>query len=110
MESDTGAAVTIVSEKHFREDFDNSPLRKSELLLTTYSEYQLTVLDTTDGVVQYERQRCELPLTVVRRDCMASTITLSWRKINAVSKHAERSVEYLVDKYRELQDELHRHH
>ena len=68
-----------------------------------------------DAVVQYEQQRRELPLTVVRRDgpslcgrdCMASTITLSWRKINAVSKHAERSVEYLVDMYREVfHDEL----
>ena len=66
MESDTGAAVTIVSKKHFREDFDNSPLRKSELLLTTYSGDQLTVLDTMDAVVQYEQQRRKLPLTVVR--------------------------------------------
>ena len=66
MESDTEAAVTIVSEKRFSENFDNSPLRKSELLLTTYSEYQLTVLDTMDVVVQYEQQRRKLPLTVVR--------------------------------------------
>ena len=41
---------------------------------------------------------------------MASTINLSWRKINAVSKHAERSVEYLVGKYRELFHEEHEYY
>ena len=36
--------------------------------------------------------------------------TLSWRKVNAVSKHTERSVEYLVYKYRELFHEEHEYH
>ena len=57
-----GAAVTIMSEKRFRENCDDSPLRKSELL-TTYSGDQLTMLDTVDAVVQYEQQGRELPLT-----------------------------------------------
>ena len=109
MELDTGVAVTIMSEKHFREIFDDTSLRKSELLLKTYSGDRLTVLGTMDAVVQYEQQTRELPLTVVRghgssllgRDWLQH-LTLNWRKINAVSKHAERSVEYLVDKYGEL--------
>ena len=109
MELDTGAAVTIMSEKRFREIFDDTALRKSKLLLKTYSGDRLTVLGTMDAVVQYEQQTRELPLTVVRGDGPSllgrdwlQQLTLNWSKINAVSKHAERSVEYLVDKYGEL--------
>ena len=37
MELDTGTAVTISSEKQFMNLFADTPLRKSELLLKTYS-------------------------------------------------------------------------
>ena len=47
MELDTGAAITIISEKYFKEFFENTPLSRSELLLKTYSGDRLTVLGTS---------------------------------------------------------------
>ena len=81
-----GAAVTIVSEKRFRENFDNSPLRKSELLLTTYSGDRLTVLDTMDGVVQYEQQRHELATTDC---CPKRRPILTWQGLHGFNNHPE---------------------
>ena len=95
MELDTAAAVTIISEKYFKEFFENTPLSRSELLLQTYSGDRLTVLGTMNAVVQYEQQTQELPLTVVAGDGPSllgrdwlQHLTLNWKKINTVSKHA----------------------
>ena len=52
MELDTGAAVTIISEKHYQEHFASTHLRKSELLLKTYSGERLSVIGTMDARVQ----------------------------------------------------------
>ena len=114
MELDTGAAVTIISEKHYQEHFASTHLQKSELLLKTYSGERLSVIGTMDAKVQYEQQTQELPLTVVAGDgpCMLSWdwlqhLTLNWKEIKAVSKHAMGSLEYLLDKYGDLfKDEL----
>lgn len=109
MELDTGAAVTIISEKHYQEHFAGSHLEKSELLLKTYSGERLSVVGTMDAKVQYEQQMQELPLTVVTGDgpCLLGWdwlqhLTLNWKEIKAVSKHAMGSLEYLLDKYGDL--------
>ena len=100
MELDTGAAVTIISEKDFKQFFENTPLSKSELLLKTYSGDRLTVLGTINAVVLYEQQTQELPLTVVAGDGPSllgrdwlQHLTLNWKKINTVSKHASGNLE-----------------
>ena len=62
-----------------------------------------------NAVVQYEQQMQELPLTVVAGDGPSllgrdwlQHLTLNWKKINTVSKHASGNLEYLLDKYGDL--------
>ena len=65
MELDTGAAVTIFSEKLYKELFPDALLRPSSVLLKTYSGERLSVLGDMDVTVQYEQQQRDLVLTVV---------------------------------------------
>ena len=109
MELDTGAAVTVISEKLFKDLFADSSLRESHLLLKTYSGETLPIVCAMDAKVQYKQQIQELPLTIVAGDgpCLLGRdwlkhLTLNWRKIQAVSRHAEGSLEYLLDKYGDL--------
>lgn len=44
MELDTGAAITIVSEKQYKDLFPHLPLKESQVLLKTYSGEQLSVV------------------------------------------------------------------
>ena len=44
MELDTGAAITIVSEKQYKGLFSHLPLKESQALLKTYSGEQLPVV------------------------------------------------------------------
>ena len=108
MELDTGAAVTIISEKQLKLLSADAPLRKSELL-RTYSGERLSMLGTMDAKVQYEQQTKELPLTVVAGDGPSllgrdwlQHLVLNWREIKAVSKHDVGSLEYLLEKYGDL--------
>ena len=89
---DTGAAVTIISKKCYQEHFKDTPLKKSELLLKTYSGEQPSVIGMMDARVQYEKQMKELPLTVVAGEgpCLLGRdwlqhLTLNWKEIKAVS-------------------------
>ena len=109
MELDTGAAVTIVSEKQYDNLFSNRQLKKSQVLLKTYSGEPLPVIGEVEVRVQYEQQEKDLVLTVVAGNgpCLLGRnwlqqLTLNWRQIKAVSQHAEGSLNYLLDKYGDL--------
>ena len=109
MELDTGAAVTIVSEKQYNDFFSNLPLKKSQVLFKTYSGEQMSVIGDADVRVQYEQQMQDLVLTAVAGDrpCLLGRnwlqhLTFNWRDIRAVSQHAVGSLEYLLDKYGDL--------
>ena len=65
MELDTGAAVTIMSERQYKELFPGAPLQQSSVLLKTYSGERLPVLGDMKATVQYEQQQQDLVLTVV---------------------------------------------
>ena len=62
---DTGASLTIISKKTWRELFPNLKLEKSEMLLKTYSGEKLRVLGQAHVPVEYKTQKVELPLLVV---------------------------------------------
>ena len=109
MELDTGAAVTIMSERQYNDLLSNLPLRESQVLLKTYSGERLPVIGDIDVRVQHEQQSQDLVLTVVAGDgpCLLGRnwlqhITLNWREIKAVSQHAVGSLDYLLDKYGEI--------
>ena len=66
MEVDTGAAVSLVSEKTYQSLFPERRLQPSKACLRTYSGESITVMGQTEVEVRYEEQRVRLPLLVVK--------------------------------------------
>ena len=66
MEVDTGAAVSLVSEKTYRSLFPERCLQPSKACLRTYSGESITVTGQVEVEVCYEEQRVKLPLLVVK--------------------------------------------
>ena len=109
-ELDTGASVTIMPQEVCRKLFPRGTMmRKSSLLLKTYSGESIPVLGELDVDVQYEQQQHKLRLAVVAgegpsllgRDWL-NHVKLNWREIKAMSTHAAGSWECLLEKYGEL--------
>lgn len=65
MEVDTGAAITIISEKTKHQLFPKTVLQKSSVKLTTYTGEAMPVLGEMAADVLYDDQRYPLTLTVV---------------------------------------------
>ena len=65
MELDTGASVSLVSEKTWKRVLNASPLKHSEVRLKTYTGERLEVLGELDATVKYGEQMCQAPLLVV---------------------------------------------
>ena len=65
MEVDTGAALSIISEKTRKAVFPDEKLRPSKLVLKTYTNEPLKVMGTLNVQVQYEDQLKKLVLVVV---------------------------------------------
>ena len=65
MELDTGAAVSLITERTYREKLAHVPLKRSAQVLHTYSGEQLNILGEIAADVLYEGVRHQLPLVVV---------------------------------------------
>lgn len=65
MDLDTGASLTIVSEKIWKDISKDQALDKSSVRLTTYTGEAIEILGQKDVLVEYQNQRCCLPLVVV---------------------------------------------
>ena len=57
MEVDTGAAVSIISQKTWQEVFPLLPIEKSNVVLTTYSSERLKTLGRCTVNVSYRSQQ-----------------------------------------------------
>ena len=68
MELDTGAAFSVISEEIYRSTFTDTKLRKSNVLLKTYTDEQIPVIGQLNVHVEYQQQRAALVLLVVARD------------------------------------------
>ena len=68
MELDTGAAVSIIGEKKPQEMFPNTKLRRSEMVLKTYTSDRIKVVREIDVDVLYQNQSHALVLVVVSGD------------------------------------------
>ena len=109
-ELDTGASVSVISEKTWRDDLKGIPLKKSGISLRTYTGKRLKVVGKVDVNVEYEKQTASLPLHVLEgngpsllgRNWLRS-IQLNWGSI----KRVVNNLDELLDKHREVfQDEL----
>ena len=65
MEVDTGAAVSLISQRTYQEYLSQIPLEKSDILLKTYTGEQVPVLGKMKVRVSYLQQSQELWLEVV---------------------------------------------
>ena len=65
MELDTGASVSIISEKTWQEDFGAPQLTKCAIKLRTYTGQNMKVRGQKLVRVKYGNQECQLPLLVV---------------------------------------------
>ena len=81
-------------------------MKKSSLILKTYSGECLPVLGEVDVEVQYEQQKHNLSLVVVSgegpsllgRDWL-NHIKKDWREIKAITSHTKGSLECILEKY-----------
>ena len=65
MELDTGASVSLISKKTWKNTLKSPPLSPSEIKLKTYSEEALKVLGQCMVEVRHGEQTCQAPLIVV---------------------------------------------
>ena len=110
MELDTGASLTIMSEKIQQKKLPHLELQPSAVTLTTYSGEQLKVLGQAQVKVVYKTQEVEAPLIVVAGEGPTlfgrnwlQLIQLDWKEI----RYMTTAVDKLLQKYEILfKDEL----
>ena len=68
VELDTGAAITIMSEKSYHSLFPGLQLDNSSVRLKSYSEQTILVVGQVDVAIKYDQQEKTLPLLVVQGD------------------------------------------
>ena len=88
MELDTGAGITIVSEKTWADKLNKPELQNCELALQSYPNRSLTVLDSCMVEVSIHGQTRQLPLVVVEGDGISllgrnwlESIRLDWTEV-----------------------------
>ena len=91
MELDTGAAVTIMSQKSYHSLFPGLQLDNSSVRLKSYSGQTIPVVGQVDVAVKYDQQEKTLPLLVVQGDSHTLfgrnrlfEIRLNWEGIHTV--------------------------
>ena len=110
MELDTGASVTIISERTWQAKMAAVPLQKSGILLKMYTGERLKVLGEAQVQVTYNTQQAQLPIVVVEGNGPSlfgrnwlKAIQLNWKYI----KHISTELEALLQKNSVLfKDEL----
>lgn len=111
MEIDTGASVSIINEECFKElSSIGKPLalRKSNVVLSTYTKSQLPLLGMTEVNVQYKNQQRKLPLYVIKgkgpnlfgRNWL-ETLKIDWAEIHMLSSRCDD----IIRRYPELFEE-----
>ena len=109
MEVDTGAALSIISEKTRNTYFPRERLRSSDLVLKTYTNEPLKVVGTLNVRVQYEDQLKKLVLVVTAGNGPSlfgrnwlNHIKLNWKELFAVRTVRLDSLHGLMQRYHRL--------
>lgn len=96
MELDTGAAVSLMSERTFHKIFKNElELKPSSVILRSYSGHRLEVLGVVDLTITHHAQTARLPLVVVTGDGPSllgrnwlQLIKLDWGSIKTIQSNS----------------------
>ena len=116
MEIDTGAAVSLISERVQKQEYPSAVLRPSDVTLRTYTDERMDVLGEMLVEVVYENQRKTLLLIVVagagpslfRRNWLEH-LTINWRQVLSVTcmPTMQTQLQALLKKYHQVfTDEL----
>ena len=99
MEVDTGASLSLISEKTYLSvwiDNDRPPLQPTNTCLQTYTGERISVLGSIQVEVSHNNQTKQLPLLVVKgqgpnllgRDWM-SVLTLDWQTVHKLQDNRQ---------------------
>ena len=109
MEVDTGAALSIISEKTREAMFPDEKLRSTNIVLKTYTNERMQVLGTLNVRVQYKDQLKKLVLVVIAGQGPSlfgrnwlNHINLQWKELFAVRMDRLGSLNTLMRKYQQL--------
>ena len=109
MELDTGATITIVSDRKFREAFPRAKMEKSDVRLKTYTGESLPVVGEVVVNVKHNKQAKDLVLIIVGGDGPSllgrdwlKHLKLDWKAIHSLQEQAATSLEDLLARYSEL--------
>ena len=80
MDVDTGASISIVSDKIYKQHFAHVPYEACQLKLKTYSGHKLNVMGSANVKVNYENQILVLPIVIVisKGEDMPSLMGRNW--------------------------------
>ena len=116
MEVDTGAALSIISERTWKKNFPGITLKKADVVLKTYTNERMTVMGELLVQVAYKQQCEHLPIVVVAGDGPSllgrnwlKHIRLDWNSICTVARAdaEEGSLKSLLREHEEVfKDEL----
>ena len=104
---DTGADVSILSQKEWQE-IGKPPLSKTHCMLRAYSGSEIPVLGQTEVQIEYGSQKKHLPVIVVPqgRPLMGKPwlqkIQLDWTAIFKVTARTSATLDKLLQEYREV--------
>lgn len=111
MEVDTGASVSLVSERTYNKYWPNKRLEKSAVTLRTYSKEKLRILGSMTVSVKYKEQRHRLPLLIVAGDGSSllgrnwlEQIKLDWHNLNNVTSQ-DRLLDQVLEDHQSLFEE-----
>ena len=105
MEIDTGAALSLISEKTFKNSWCQQKLKPSNIKLHTYTKESIDVLGFMEATVCYKGQNKTLNLYVVGgegpslmgRDWLTE-LQLDWRELYLVNK-SHQSLQEILNKH-----------
>ena len=115
LEVDTGAAVSIMSEKRVKKVLPGAQLRKTNVSLRTYTAQKIPVKGKLQVMVQYGQQQKSLTCYVVEGDgpCLMGRdwlkhIRLNWREISTTILDTTQSrLKSMLEEHKEVfKDEL----
>ena len=106
MEVDTGASVTIISERTLQEQWPNLQLTPSEVKIRSYSGECIPVVGTVDVVVTHGNQEATLPLLVVKGEG-PSLLGRNWLGVLKLDWHSifwlhNDSLQQLLEKHKSV--------
>ena len=109
MEVDTGAAVSIISNSTRKALFPNFQLHESNLVLKTYTEEPMKIIDNLHVDVQYGSQQAKLVLVVVGGSGPSlfgrnwlKYIRLDWNSVAAIRSVALKPLHVLMERHKQL--------